>query len=367
MTDGIRKIDYSLWDTQTKAIARRVDTDDNNGLNGIEIFNFARTALKSNVQADKISELLGFSAAKTRGSDESANSRAKTSEFDAAIKYFNSLSYWDRGDIIDESDKNLTNRLYNMESGVRKALADCEAYNNIIVMARWHYRYYPYHYTPVRNDPFMNFDIEEIRTKTTKDMKSLDELKYNIECAIEEAKGNEKPKNNFKSDYDVDKMALKHLGMSYKDFAKKYKDEIEFCKQVTYADYASMTPTQRDVYGKLRNYAIEMLDTTIVTAQMANIDANNRISEETLKATNDMITLMDFQYDGITDSGLNRLESDITYKALEEALIKSYRKTDIDSPQADNNENKRKKVIGKNGVEIRDNGKKYNLAGHQVK
>ena len=124
--------------------------------------------------------------------------------------------------------------------------------------------------------------------------------------------------------YDVDELAKKHFGMSYEEFKEKYKDELEYCKHFTYADFKLMDEVQADVYGKAKSYAIEMLNTTIEEAHIVNWNIGEKKVDETIKASNDMYIVSGFEYDGITKKGLDGFESGITFKAFEDALFNKY-------------------------------------------
>ena len=159
--------------------------------------------------------------------------------------------------------------------------------------------------------------------------------------------------------------------MSYEEFANLYKEEIEFCKTVTYADITSMNEKQRMVYAKTKAYAAEMLQTTINEAHTVNWDAGERKLDETLKASDDMFILSDFATDGITDEKLNEFKSGIMYKAFVDALINKYHElfpSGIEDINADKKEQKPKKQIV-NGVVLIFNpdGSVYDTSGKRIK
>jgi hypothetical protein len=159
--------------------------------------------------------------------------------------------------------------------------------------------------------------------------------------------------------------------MSYADFEAQYKDELEFCKTVTYADLASMNETQRLVYAKAKAYAKEMLEITINEVHNTNWDIGDRKVDETLKATGDMFAISDFEDEGITEEGIAKLESGIMFKAFEEALIAKYREmnpTLVNGVEAESKIKEPKKVIV-NGVILIHNpdGSVYNTNGQRIK
>ena len=287
--------------------------------------------------------------------------------FDAAVDYYNKeMSSYEKSNVTNDTYNNLQQRLYDMEHSIDQAYLECQAYQDIVIVPRWHYRYYPYW-----EDKLINFDIEDLRTRTTQDMESLHELRDKVEYIIEEANGTTEHNEPAKKDYDVDKLAQKHLGMSYEEFAEKYHDELEFCKTVTYADLGSMTESQRFVYSKAKAYAREMLETTVNEAHTTNWDIGDRKLEETLSATENMYTISDFEYDGITEENWAEVKSGIMRKAFEEALISKYQKLKpdgVESTKSDGSVKKATKAIV-NGVLLIFNpdGTVYNGAGQRIK
>ena len=365
---GINNIDYSAW-SNSKAVeyAKKADTDGVKGLQGKEIFNFARN-VASSIDKEEIRELLGLSVSQTRASSRAAaGSRPSNPEFDRAVEYYNnSMSSRQRYEVTTDTYDNLTARLYKMEKAMDEAFQDCAAYQDIVIVPRWHYRFYPYIETRL-----INFDIDELRTTTSRDMASLHVLKDRIESVIEEANGVTEHTEPEKTHYDVDELAQKHLGMSYEEFAEKYHDELEFCKTVTYANLYTMTPTQAEVYAKAKAYAREMLETTINEAHTVNWDAGERKTEETLKATGDMFTISEFEYDGITEDGLNEIQSGIMYAAFEEALISKHQELDpsgVDDIRVEGEQNAPRKVIVNGTVLIfNPDGSVFDTAGRKIK
>lgn len=288
-------------------------------------------------------------------------------DFEKAVNYYNSeMNEYQRYDVTQKTYNNLEQRLYKMEKAIDQAFIECEAYKDINIVPRWHYRYYPN-----LDDKLLNFDIEEIRTRTSADMESLHQLKDKIEYIMEEANGDETHTEPSKTEYDINVLAQKHLGMSYEEFTEQYKDELEFCKTVTYADLTSMNPTQRMVYSKAKAYAKEMLTTTINEAHTVNWDTGERKVEETMKTTSDMYTISEFEDDGITDEGLNKIQSGIMYKAFEEALISKYNElnpTEVKEISADSKQNKPVKRVVKGSVLIfNPDGTIYDTKGNRIK
>ena len=134
-------------------------------------------------------------------SEDSANV-----DFDKAVEYYNtSMNYQQRYGVTRKTYDNLQTRLYNMEKAIDQAYTDCEAYGDIMIVPRWHYRFYPSFDTRL-----INFDLEDLRTRTTKDMESLYELKDKIEYIIEDANGKTEHTTPDKTEYDVDKLPQKH-------------------------------------------------------------------------------------------------------------------------------------------------------------
>lgn len=365
---GKINLDYSAW-TNKKAVelAQKADKDGTKGLQGTEISAFMKSAINSNMDKAEVYELMGLNVARAHVTRASKVSRPSNPAFDRAADYYNNkMSSYQRYSVTTNTYSNLETRLYNMEKAIDQAYIDCDAYGDIMIVPRWHYRFYPYF-----EDRLLNFDIEDMRTRTTKDMASLYELKDKIEYIIEDANGETKHNKPAKTEYDVDKLAQKYLGMSYAEFAKKYKNELEFCKTVTYADLSSMNETQRFVYSKAKAYAKEMLQITVNEAHTVNWDAGERKLDETLKATGDMYAVSDFEYDGITEQGLADLKSGIMYKAFEEALIAKYNQlepTAIGGAKSDENQNKScKRVVNGAVLIFNPDGSIYDLSGNRIK
>lgn len=324
---GIDKIDYSAWTNKSaKELARKVDADGVKGLQGREIFNFARAARESNIEQTEIFELLGVSTSSETRAEVSAvsASRPKNPEFEMAVDYYNDyMTSSERYAVTNDTYDKLTARLYKMEKAIDQAYIECAAYQDIIIMPRWHYRFYPYIDTRL-----VNFDLDELRTVTTKDMESLYELRDKVQSVIEEANGETEHTAPDKKEYDVDEIAQRRLGMSYEEFASKYAEQLEKFKYYSLADVAAMSPEDRAVYSRAKAYATDMLETTIYEAHQTNWDLGEQKVAESLKATGDMYLISEFEDDGITEDGLNEIQSGIMYKAFEEALVSKYMELD---------------------------------------
>ena len=107
-----------------------------------------------------------------------------------AINNYNKLDYYNRSKLTYETSDSVQSKLYKMERRIDDVFANCRAYQDICIIPKWHYRYYPY-----MQEKLINFDVQEIRTRTDADMKSLQNLKDKIEYSIEDANG-EKEHNN---------------------------------------------------------------------------------------------------------------------------------------------------------------------------
>ena len=365
---GNLNVDYSTWSNQKAVeIAKKVDTDGVKGLQGQEISKFMTSAIDNNMKQAEIFELMGLNISNTRAASSKMVSRPSNPDFDKAVNYYNTqMNSSQRYDVTQKTYANLEQRLYKMEQAINQAYTDCEAYSDIMIMPRWHYRYYPYF-----EDRLLNFDIADIRTRTTEDMESLHELKDKVEYIMEEANGETTHNEPIKTQYDVDALAQKHFGMSYEQFAETYKNELEFCKTVTYADLYAMNETQRKVYAQAKAYAKEMLEITTNEAHTVNWDVGERKLDETLKASGDMYTITEFEYDGITEQGLSEIKSGIMYKSFEDALITKHRDldpTDIEKITT-NAQSKEPKKVRINGVTVifMPDGSIYNLNGRKIK
>ena len=349
----VNGINYSLWTNgQAKQIAQNVDKDGVKGLQGTEIFAFAKSAKNNNIEKAEVFELLGLNISKTRA--DSTSTRPKSEEFKKAIDLYNSKEddyYWRHSVTVDAENK-LTERISKMEQDINKAYQECAAFNDpdIMVVRTSPYRYWSY---TRFYDRLIKFDIDEIRTRTTKDMNSLNEIKDKVEHIIKDANGETKYDTQQKTNYDVDAIAQKHLGMSYKEFAKKYAKELEQCKYVTYADLYNMDSTMAYVYDRAKSYAAEMLDTTILEAHNVHWDTQERILYTSLDASSDVYAVSEFEWDGITDEGLNEIKTGLMYKSFEEALIDKYRKdpTGISNAEAEQ--------LPNGAVKVHKNGKVY--------
>ena len=355
-------IDYSNWtNTRLKAFAAHADKDGIRGLSSQEVFDFVRIAKENKVEQREISELLDANFSKS-----SALKTTTNTDFDRAVDFYNNnMNSYERSDVTDKTYNNLHTRLYEMEKAIDDAFIECDAYKDIIIVPRGYYKHYPYF-----NDRLINFNIEEIRNTTSKDMESLHKLKDKIEYIMEEANGVTEHSEPSKSNYDIEALAKKHLGMSYEEFASKYSAELEFCKTVTQADFTSMSETQKMVYRKAKAYASEMLSTTINEAHTVNWDAGERKQEETAKATDDMFVISEFETEGVTEDGLMSLKSGIMYKAFEEALILKYQElepSDIEEVKADSKDGIKKVLINGQILIFHPDGSVYDTSGKQLK
>ena len=363
---GINNIDYSAWTNATaKELAQKADKNGIKGLQGQEIFNFAQIARKNNIEEPTISSLLGLSTASS--SKTAKVPRQKNPNFDKAVDFYNSqMNSSQRSAVTSDTYDNLTTRLYNMEKAIDKAFAECDAYKDIVIVPRWHYRFYPYIDTRL-----VNFDLNELREVTTRDMNSLNELKDKLEYIIEDANGETKHIEPEQTEYDVDDIAQRRLGMSYEEFASKYSEQLDKFKYITLAEIASMSNEDKAIYAKAKAYAKEMLETTINEAHTTNWDIGERKVNETLKATGDMYAISDFESDGITEEGLNEIQSGIMYKAFEQALISKHWELDPTGIEEARTEEKPQKPIKRvvNGAVLIFNpdGTVYDLQGKKVK
>ena len=366
---SIDKIDYSTWKNQ-KAIqlAKQADTDGIKGLQGKEIFNFAHLAIENNIEQAEVKELLGFKVSpniRTRGSN--SGYKSANLDFSKAVNFYNdNMDSSQRYAVTRDTNEKTETRLYNLEKDINKAFQDCEAYSDIVIVPRWHYRFYPRF-----NDRLINFDIDELRARTSKDMEALHKLKDTAVRIYEEANGETTHAEPKKTKYDVDEIAKKHFGMSYEEFKTKYAKELEYCKYVTYADYKHMDETQAYVYGRAKAYAEEMLTTTITEAHTVNWDISGKTLDETMKASNDLITISDFEYNGITEKGLADIQSGIVYKSFEEALTDKYKELNPTGIEAQEEKSVPQKTVKRlvNGMILifKPDGTIYDLKGNKIK
>ena len=236
-----------------------------------------------------------------------------------AINNYNKLDSYNRSKLTYETSDSVQSKLYKMERKIDDAFANCKAYQDICIIPRWHYRYYPY-----MQEKLINFDVKEIRTRTDADMNSLQDLKDKIEYTIEEANGEKEHNKPATTHYDIEELAQKHLGMSYADFDKEYHDELEFCKTVTYADFNSMNARQAFVYGKAKAYAKEMLETTINEARNTRFNYGERLLDVTNKTSDDLSIITDFELDGISDESWAKLKNGIVINSFKDVLKKNF-------------------------------------------
>lgn len=379
---GIDNIDYSNWSNKQAAnIAKMVDTDGITGLKGKEILKFYQSAIASDIQKADIYELMGVNISKTRG-DSKAHAREKTPEFDKAVQYYNDkMDYNQRYSVTRKTNQILEENLYKLERDINIAYQDCAAFNDSDIMVVIHspYRYWTY---PRFRDRLINFDIEEIRNRTTKDMESLNEIKEKVEAIMAEANGESEYEKPTKTEYDADAIAKKHLGMSYEEFAAKYSNELEKCKYVTYGDVGLMDETMAFVYGRAKAYAAEMLETTIQEAHNVHWDIQERKLYVSLEAAGDEYTISEFEYEGITEEGLAQINTGIMFKSFEEALIDRYHELkpadtpdnpteEPDAVVSQTTEKQPKKTVKRivNGTVLifKPDGSVYDLKGNKIK
>lgn len=362
----INNIDYSAWgNAELRQLAANADKDGIKGLNRYEVIELVKSAAQNNIDIADIKELLG-----ARFSPKTVQSNVKWQQdplFNKAVEFYNEeMDYSERSDVTYKTYSNLGTRLYNMEKAIDQAFIECDAYQDIVIIPKKYYKFYPNF-----NDKLINFNVDEIRNLTSKDMDSLYELKDKIEYIMEDANGETEHNTPSKTEYDIEALAQKHLGMSYEEFVSQYAEELEFCKTVTLADMNAMTDTQRMVYRKAKAYVTEMLNTTIMEAHTTNWDAGERKTEETLKATDDMFTISEFETDGISKEGIAEIQSGIMYKAFEEELIKTYNELNPDGVQdttIDNNLKGPKKVLIKGQFFIfMPDGSIYDATGKKIK
>ena len=367
---GIDKIDYSTW-TNQKAVqlAKKVDTDGIKGLQGKEIFDFTRLAIDNNIECAEIKELLGLEVSSNIRTRETNNRyQPANPEFTKAVKYYNdSMDSFQRYDVTRNTYEKTETKLYNLENSINKAFQDCEAYSDIVIVPRWHYRFYPRF-----NDQLINFDIDELRTRTSKDMEALHKLKDTALRIFEEANGETTHTEPEKTKYDVDEIAKKYFdGLSFEEFKAKYAKELEYCKYVTYADYKFMDENQAYVYGRAKAYAEEMLTKTITEAHTVNWDISGKTLDETMKASNDLMIISDFEYDGITEGGLAEIQSGIVYKSFEEALTDKYKElkpTGMESQEVENIPVESvKRLVNGQILIFNPDGSIYDVKGNKIK
>ena len=360
-------INYTKWqNSNALKFAEQADDDKIKGLNrAIEIFNLVKFALESKVQKADLNELFNTEvpSARTRAA---LNSREISTEFQKAIDYYNTvMGSYQKYNITQDTYLALEKVLSEMEQGINEAFNNCKAYSEILITPSWYYRFYPY-----LMNHLDSFDIEEIRTKTSESMESLQNLKQEVEDIIAKAGGKEKGDTVERTSYDIEALAVKHLGMSYKDFAKNNRSIIEKCKTMTLAGMASLTPSEADAYSRLQAYAKEMIEITVQEAHTVRWNAGDRKVEETLKATGDMYKISEFEYDGISEQGLNELESDIMYNTFKKTLIDAYNKINPDGMD-EVSANKRKDVWkepdGKGGLTIHIREQDFDLHGRRRK
>ena len=351
----IDNVNYSNWKNDiAKDIASKCDTDGIYGLNGNEVQIFKTTALDSGLSESTITELLG-------GCFSTKNKLTSNPNFAKAIDYYNSLDSYNRSNVTYET-YNLGQRyLYELEKNIDQAFIDCKAYQDILIVPQ----------KRPRPEKLLNFDIEYLRKLTNDDMNELHELKQKIEYIIEEANEKNEHVTIERTPFDIESLAKEHLGMSYQEFSEKYKDELEFCKTVTYADLTTMNETQRYVYSKAKAYAKELLLTTINEAHTVRWDYGDRLLEETSKYNEDCLKLSDFEYGGLKMEDFNNLSSGIMKKSFKEALLKEYSDYEASGIKNESKEEqfkKPQKIIDKNSIKIKlPDGSEYNIDGSRIK
>ena len=297
-------------------------------------------------------KLYGLDTPKTR----SDSGREITPEFAEAINYYNdNMSLSQRHSVTVKAENNIMAALSKMEQDINYAYLDCEAFKdpNIMVVRTSPFRHYTY---PRWQDKLLNFDIDELRKQTTADINSLNEIRDKFEYIMESVNGESEHHAPAKIEYDADKLAEKYLGMSYKDFAEKYPDELEKCKYVTYADIRNMNETMAFVYGRAKAYAGAMLDTTIFEAHNSHWDMQERKLYASLAASEAIYAISEFEYDGITSEGLADIESALSYNAFQTALTDKYKELKPnDTTPPDNNDDDKNNDNNNDGVNNNNN------------
>lgn len=369
-------VNYSLWtNNNAYQMAKKVDKDGTDGLQGTETFAFAQEAKANNVEKDDFMQLMGLETSQTRAAD-TAFSRGKSEDFDKAVDFYNKeMDYSQRRSVTSAAEDAIYQRLYALQKEIDNAYINCAAFNDsdMMVVRMSPYRYYTY---PRFYDRLLNFDVADIRKRTTANMDSLNEIRDQVEKTMAKAKGETEYTKPEKFEYDVDAIAQKLLGMSYEEFAKQYPDELEKCKYVTYADLRTMSETESYVYGKAKAYAAEMLETTLQTAHNVHWDIQEQLLYESLNTSADIFAISEFEYDGITDKGLDSIKSYISFDCFESALMDKYGElkkeekpdTAINAPEAEAQIKKPvKKVINGKVYVFTQDGSVYNLNGEQIK
>lgn len=357
-------IDYSLWqNSNALKLAQQADDDKIKGLNRtIEVFNLVKFAIDEKVNKCDLNELFDKVGLRTRRA--ASNNREITAEYQKAIDYYNNvLGSYQKYNVTQDTYYALEKVLGEMEQSINKAFEKCSAYAEILITPSWYYRFHPY-----LMNHLDSFDIEEVRTKTSGAMESLQNLKQEVEDIIAQASGKEKGDDVERTSYDVEALAVKHLGMSYAQFAQNNRGIIEKCKTMTVAGMASLTPSEADAYSRLQAYAKEMIDITVNEAHTIRWNVGERKVDETLKATGDMYKISEFETDGITEQGLDEIESDIMYNTFKNTLIDTYKKINpdgIDGVECDKRKGTWKEPDGHGGLIIHTPKRNYDLHGRR--
>ncbi len=318
-------IDYSQWSNPlVKRAVECADTDDIFGLSKEEVSVFVKKAEDAGFETDMIDNLV-----------KSSLKEYDNGQLAKAIDYFNKLSYYERSDVMTRTGELGYQRCSKMEQDYNSAFEQCEAYK--LIKAR-----------PDRFEDKIRFDFQEVHDDVDKALKSLNELKDKLQKIIENANGVKKHTIPEMTQYDLDEIANRILGMSYEEFINSY--DLEFTKSTTIND---LNNEQKIIYDKARAYVKEIKKLARDELQNTRWDWGEKLSDETRKYSDASVQLVDYTDEDyiLTENAIDNLSSGIVRESFKEALFEKYNATGINLTQEN---------------EESPNGKFYNTQTHQV-
>ena len=322
------QIDYSRWSNQEAIrIAQNIDKDGIKGLSRIEIFDFMKEVKYENIDSLTLS---------TKSRQHKVSSQTQIPpELQAAIDNFNiedDQTYERRKAIIDDAYARGEEIMHQLSSDINQAYVDCEAYENITLIPRRWFRWY-------RPAEFVNFDLAEIQKDAKNNIASLNKLQDDLQTAFEKAHGTPKEEHQKPQDIDIDMEALaqKHLGMSYEEFEKEYKDELEIIKTITIAELNSPDTPQRvkDAHYKAQQYAYHLTAREKEVMRDIRTDSGNKEMQEVFDYGDNMMVIEEMKDDGISEENFAKITNPIMYRAFTQALLKGDTANGVDKKNAD--------------------------------
>ena len=327
------QINYSKWAEKWINFAQKYDTDGIQGLSKTELIQLVGDIKDENVDTVTIrANLKKVSGTKT--------SSSIPVELQAAVNYFNI-----NDDDTEDRRSNIVGNTYTKGEAILHALTsdidntheNCAAYKNINLIPKKWFRWY----RPVE---FVNFDLREIQEDAIKNITSLNKLQDDIQKAFETAHGTPEAEHITPKSVDIDMetFAQNYLGMSYEEFAQKYKDELEKIKTITNAELNSANTPQslKDVHYKAQQYAYALTNREKEIMRDVRTESGNREKQEVFDYGDNMYVVEDMKLYGITPENFEKITNPVMYRAFTGALSDAYQTaTDIEVLNTDSSKN----------------------------